>query len=226
MDHEIVIHAWADIACPWCWIGKKRLDEGIELSGKKVAVEYHSYQLRPDAPSSSHESLTHHLADAYSNTIADVEEQLANLTRLGTDLGISFDWNGVQSVNTFLAHQLVYAAKESASTPEERAVRGIEMFERLWEAYFMRGLNVADSDTLIDIASEADLDTDLINTELQCGDHADAVRSDIRDAKMLEITGVPFYVVGGKFGISGAQPPEIFSEAITKAVSEMQATVC
>ena len=223
MEHEIVVHAWADIACPWCWLGSHRLTAGIKLSGKKVAVEYHSYQLRTDAPTSTNETMAKHLAESHGISLHQVESNLEQISQLGTEFGLEFNWHSVQPVNTFLAHQLVYAAKSIGKTPEEAAENGANMFERLWKAYFTEGLNVADSDTLIDLAEEMGLDRERTEAELESGEHADAVRSDIRDAATIEVTSVPFYVLGGKLGISGCQPAQVFADGITQALEQMQA---
>ncbi|MDR6939526.1 DsbA family oxidoreductase [Arcanobacterium hippocoleae] len=223
MEHEIVVHAWADVACPWCWLGKRRLEKGIALSGAKVAVEYHSYQLRADAPASTNETLAKHLANSHAIPLTEVSASFAKITELGAEYGISYDWNAVQPVNTFLAHQLIYAAKATGQNSEEAAVKGGEMFERLWKAYFSEGANIADSDTLIDIAEELGMDREHTEAELESGEHADSVRADIRDAARINITGVPFYVIGGKLGVSGCQTAEIFADGIKQALTQMRA---
>lgn len=223
MEHEIVVHAWADIACPWCWIGKHRLAEGIKLSGKKVAVEYHSYQLRADAPASTNETMAKHLADSHDIPLSQVESNLAQISQLGEEFGLEFNWSTIQPVNTFLAHQLIYAAKATGETPEAAAQNGANMFERLWKAYFTEGINVADTDKLMDLAEEMGMNRERTEAELESGEHADSVRGDIRDAATIEITSVPFYVLGGKLGISGCQTPQVFADGINQALAQMQA---
>lgn len=223
MEHEIVVHAWADISCPWCFLGKRRLEQGIALSQKKVAVEYHSYQLRADAPASTNETMAKHLADSHGIPLTEVDSSLERISQIGAEFGIEFNWDTVQPVNTFLAHQLVYAAKATGNSPEAAAELGGAMFERLWKAYFTEGANVADSDTLIDLAEELGMDRERTEAELESGEHADAVRADFRDAATIEITGVPFYVIGGKLGISGCQPAEVFADGINQALEQMSA---
>ena len=219
MEHDIVVHVWSDIACPWSWIGKHRLEKGIEESGQKVAVEYHSYQLQPDAgapvPFATSLSMKHFSAD-------EVSEVLASTTELAAAEGLTINWDKVTEVNTFLAHQLVYAAKSRGETPEEAALLGAQAFERLYVAHFTEGRNLADTDELIDIAANLGLDHDDVADELESGEHADSVRADISSARSLGIEGVPFYVVGGKFGISGAQPASVYADAIQRAMAEMQ----
>ncbi|QOR45688.1 DsbA family oxidoreductase [Trueperella pecoris] len=222
MEHDIVVHAWADIACPWCWIGKQRLQKGIEESGQKVAVEYHSYQLRPDAPTSPTGPYAESFAEAKGFTLAKVHESLQTTAELAAAEGLTMNWAEASAVNTFLAHQLVYAAKARATTPEESALLGAKALERLYVAHFTEARNVADTDTLVEIAEELGMDPSEVSDELESGEYADAVRADIRDARALGIQGVPFYVVGGKFGISGAQPVEVFSDTIKRAVAELQ----
>lgn len=222
MEHEIVVHVWSDVACPWCWIGKHRLEEGIRASGQKVAVEYHAYQLTPDAPTSPSGSAAEHLAHSKGVPLEDVLQSFDQVTEIAASHGLDMNFDVVQEVNTFEAHQLVHAAKAAGATPEEAAIKGGEMMERLYIAHFSEGKNVADSDTLLEIAAEMGLDVDAVENELEGGDHAGSVRADIADAKRLGISGVPFYVVGGKYGLSGAQKPEIFTQVIEMALEEMR----
>ncbi|MDP9806387.1 putative DsbA family dithiol-disulfide isomerase [Trueperella bonasi] len=222
MTHEIVVHVWSDIACPWCWIGKQRLEQGIEQSGQQVAVEYHSYQLYPEAPSSAPASYIESLAGIKNLDEAEVRSMVESVGEVAREEGLTMDWDRAQHVNTFEAHQFVYAAKAHGSTAEEAAELGTAAFERLYRAHFTEGLNISDTDTLLELAEEMGLDVEQVEDELESGEHANAVRGDIRDARSLGIQGVPFFVVGGKFGISGAQPPEVFAETINRAVDELR----
>lgn len=221
MEHEIVVHAWIDIACPWSWIGKHRLEKGIAQSGKRVAVEYHSFQLTPDAPAAPQGSAAETLSKAQGTGTEEAVEVLNRVTELAAAEGLEIDFDKVQGVNTFHAHQLVYAAKSTGDTPAAAAAAGADMFEALFRAHFTAGRNIADTDTLVEIAEEFGLDGDIVADVLESGEYADEVRGDIRDAAILEITSVPFFVVGGKFGLSGAQPPEVFAKTIDRALAEM-----
>lgn len=223
MQHDIVIHVWSDLACPWCFIAKQRLEKGIELSGQKVAVEYHAYQLEPDAPTSPTHSQTEHLMNVKKVDESTVEDMLAQVSKQGRDVGIEFNWDKIAQTNTFLAHQLVYAAKAAGETPEEAAIAGAQMVERLFRARFTEGRNIADAETLIDIADEMGLVAEDVQDVIESGEYADDVRHDIRDAQALGVTGVPFFVVGGKLGLSGAQSPETFAETINRAIDEIKA---
>lgn len=222
MTHEIVVHVWSDIACPWCWIGKQRLEQGIKDSGKQVAVEYHSYQLYPEASSSAPGTYIESLATMKRSEEGAIREMVNNVSEVGATEGLTMNWEKAQHVNTFQAHQFVYAAKAHGNTPEEAAELGAKAFERLYLAHFTDGVNVADTDTLLEIAEEMGLDVEQVESELESGEHANAVRGDIRDARSLGIQGVPFFVVGGKFGISGAQPPDVFADTIARAVEEIK----
>ena len=132
------------------------------------------------------------------------------------------NWDKAQHVNTFQAHQLVYVAKARGNDAEEAANLGAMAFERLFSAHFSEGLNVADTDTLLEIAEDMGLDVEQVEIELESGEHANAVRGDIRDARSLGIRGVPFFVVGGKFGISGAQPADVYADTINRALEEIK----
>ncbi|VEI13371.1 DsbA family oxidoreductase [Trueperella bialowiezensis] len=222
MAHQIVVHVWSDIACPWCWIGKQRLEKGIELSGKDVAVEYHSYQLYPDASSSEDRSYAQALADIKNANIDDVVPMIEQVAEVASAEGLELNWQNAKHVGTFLAHQFVYAAKAHGNTAEEAAELGGKAFERLYRAHFSEGRNVGDTDTLLELAEDIGLDVERVSAELESGEHANSVRSDIRDARSLGIQGVPFFVVGGKFGISGAQPPQVYADTINRALAEIQ----
>lgn len=223
MEHDIVVHVWSDLACPWCFIAKQRLEKGIELSAQKVAVEYHAYQLEPDSPTSPIQSHAEHLMQVKNADESTIRDMLDQVSKVGMTEGISFNWDSVQTVNTFLAHQLVYAAKAAGETPEEAALAGAQMVERLFYALFTEGLNIADAETLIKIADEMGLLADDVQDVIESGEYADAVRSDIRDAQALGVSGVPFFVVGGKLGLSGAQSAETFAETINRAIEEIKA---
>lgn len=220
MEHDIVVHIWADIACPWCWIGAHRLLTGIAESGQRVAVEYHSYQLHPEAASSR--SYAESLAAMKNTSLEEVRQILTDTADMAATEGLTLNWEQVTEVNTFLAHQLIYAAKSRGTTPEESARLGANAAERLYIAHFTEGRSIADTATLVEIATELGLDGAEVADELESGEHTDAVRCDIRDARTLGIDGVPFFVVGGKFGISGAQPPSVFAQTINRAVAELQ----
>lgn len=222
MEHEIVIHAWIDIVCPWCWIGAKRLEAGIALSGKAVAVEYHAFQLRADAPSSTTESMLEHLCQQQECSIEQATQHLAEISKLGAQYDIDFQWEKVQPVNSFLAHQLIYAAKASAHTPTQAAHYGTVMAEKLWNAHFSAGKNIADTDTLVELATEFGLEAGQVFESLEAGEFADAVRRDIQDAKILGIRGVPYYVIGGKLGLAGNQSPQVFVQGINQALEIMR----
>lgn len=222
MQHDIVIHVWSDIACPWCAIGSRRLTKGIELSGQAVAVEYHAYQLNPDAPTAPVGSEVDVLMRARRMDREAVESMLASVSRQAAAAGLQMNFDAVQPVNTFLAHQLVYAAKSAGSTPEEAAAAGAAMVARLHKAYFSEGLNIADPATLVNIGTEMGLVGDNVLDVIESGEFAEDVRTDLRNAEALGIHGVPFFIIAGKFGLSGAQSPETFAEAINRAVTEIR----
>lgn len=221
MEHDIVIHVWSDLACPWCYIGKQRLEKGIELSGQKVAVEYHAYQLETDAPAAAAPGFVEHMAAAKHVDPETASAMLTQVSKAGKAEGLTFTWDSVHNVNTFLAHQLIYAAKAAGDTPEEAAIAGARMAERLFYARFTEGLNIADADTLVAIGEEMGLVGDDLRDVIETGAYADAVRNDINDATALGITGVPYYVVGGKLGLSGAQSPQTFADTITRVLAEI-----
>lgn len=210
----MIIHAWVDITCPWSWIGVRRLQEGIAKSGKSALVEYHSYQLQVDAPGVTSLSLIDYLADIWEKSPAEVKKQLADISDIGAECGINFNWESVQPVNSFLAHQLLRAAQNSAPNLEVAAAQGQEMLNRLWKAYFQDGDNISDTYTLLNIAEAAGLDREQAEIDFESGEYADEVRADLHAAETLGISGVPFFLLADKYAIEGAQSAQVFAEAI------------
>lgn len=215
------IDIWSDIACPWCYLGKHRLAAGLEAfaatdAAVPVEIEYHSFELAPDTPVDFEGSEIDFLAHHKGMPAAQVEQMLAQMTATAAAEGLTMDFARLRHTKTLRAHELLHAAKAAG--------RQAEMLERLFEAYFAQGEHVADVDTLVRLATEVGLDADEVRAALADGRHADAVAADIEQARTFGITGVPFYVVDGRYGISGAQPGEAFAQILGQIVAERATT--
>ncbi|MGA3151462.1 MAG: DsbA family oxidoreductase [Streptosporangiaceae bacterium] len=211
MTEEIVrVDIWSDIVCPWCYLGKRRFEQG--LSGfehrDQVEVTYHAFELDPSMPAGQQTPVLDLLSAKYRMSKEQAREAEAGLAAKAAADGLGFTADRVMA-NTFDAHRLVQFGLE----------RGVQdrLIQRLYEAYFAEGRPVFDPAALAGVAAEAGLDEDEARQVLADGSYADAVRADEAQATRLGITGVPFFVLAGKYGLSGAQPAEVITRALDEA---------
>lgn len=202
------IDIWSDILCPWCYIGKRRFEAALAQIDPKteVAVRYRSFELDPNAPRVETRSMTQILCDKYGLEAPQVIEMQENVSRQAALEGLSYRLDLAKSGNSFDAHQLLHLARALG--------KQIELKERLMSAYFTEGKAIGDQDTLITLASEVGIDADLARRTLIDQTYASAVRQDEQIASQIGITGVPFFVINMKYGISGAQATSVFVEAL------------
>ena len=203
------IDIWSDVQCPWCYIGKRKFERGMELFGQPVEIEYHSFELAPDTPVDFEGSTLDYLAERKGLSPEHVAQMLDNVTNIAAEVGLTYDFGSVHQTNTRKAHELLHFAKAHGKQSE--------MKERLLAAYFVEGQHVGQMNSLADLAAEVGLDRADVTRSLEQGEYADAVEADVQQAAEYGISGVPFYVIDGKFGISGAQSPETFAAALKQA---------
>lgn len=208
------VDIWSDVACPWCFIGKRRFEaaaaEFTELGGS-LQVEYHSFELAPDTPVDFDGSEVDFLVGHKGMPAAQVEEMLAQMTQLAGGEGLSYDFGALQHTNTVKAHELLHFAKAHG--------RQAEMKERLLSAYFEEGRHVGRVDDLADLAQEVGLDRADAVEALKSGEFRPAVQADKDQAIAYGISGVPFFVIDQKFGVSGAQDRSVFADVLQKAAA-------
>ncbi len=209
------IDIWSDVVCPWCYIGKRRLEAALAGFAHKDAVEiiWHSFELDPSAPRSHDAPITARLAKKYRMPVERAEQMLAQMTKTAAADGLTMNPDKQRDGNTFDAHRLLHFAYEQG---KQGALE-----ERLFKATFTDGEPIADLDTLAKLASEAGLDEEQARAVLNSDQYADAVRADEENARVLGISGVPFFVFGSKYAVSGAQPAEVFSKVLERAWSEL-----
>ena len=198
MDVEI----WSDIACPWCYIGKRRFEAALERFEHRddVNVTWRSFELDPGAPLERTGDRAERLAEKYGMTVEQAREAEQQLTGVAEGEGLPFRFEIARSGTTFDGHRLVHLAQTHGLQDE--------MKERLLRAYFTEGDLMSDHDTLVRLAGEVGLDEQQVR-ELLAGDrYAAEVRADERTAGELGIGAVPTFVVDRKLGASGAQPPD------------------
>ena len=217
MTDAIKIDVWSDIACPWCYIGKRNLENGLaEASGDedapRVDVTYHSFELSPDTPTDFQGGEADYLARHKGISSDQAQQMLDRVTGVAAAAGLEYRFDLLQHTNTVKAHELLHFAKEQG--------RQLELAERLMSAYFTEGRNLGALDELVELAVDAGLDPDAARDALQSGRYLAAVRADQAQAVAYGINGVPFFVIDEKYGVSGAQPAEAFAQIVRQVWSE------
>ena len=215
---KLHIDIWSDIACPWCHVGKRRLEAALARFPHRDAVEivWRAFELDPSAPRTIDLSVSYaaRLAKKYGSSVADAEAMIARMTEVARQDGLDFHFERIRPGNTFDAHRVLHLAAE----------RGVQdaVKERFLRAYLGEGEPIGDPETLVRLAAEAGLDPEEVRATLAGDAHARDVRADEEEAREIGVRGVPFFVLAGRWAISGAQPPDLFLRALTQAWSELQ----
>jgi predicted DsbA family dithiol-disulfide isomerase len=209
----VKIEIWSDVVCPWCYIGKRRLEHALdefeaEFPGARDDVEilWRSFQLNPDAP--RHAVPTkQYLASRFGPQAGEMSARVAAVAKAE---GLDFDSDHALSVNTFDAHRLLHLAQDEGVQDAAK--------ERLLRAHFIEGADLSDPDTLVALMKEAGVSEDRARAVIENPDeYAKDVEADIEEARALGAGGVPFFVLDRKYGVSGAQPVETFLQALRTA---------
>ncbi len=203
------IEVWSDIVCPWCYLGKRRLETALAGFEHPVSVEWRSFQLDPTYPKDARQPVYEAIQSKMGVSPAQVREMTGNLAELAAAEGLMYDFDNAVMVNTFDAHRVAHLAKASGL--------GTEMHERLLRAQLVEAETLNDADTLVRLAAEVGIDESDTRRVLASDEYAASVEDDIREAHSLGVNGVPFFVIDRKYGISGAQPVEAFRSALTTA---------
>ena len=211
VTEPISIDIWSDIACPWCYIGKRNLEKGLDAvagddDAPQVNITFHSFELSPDTPVDFHGDEVDFLAGHKGMPRAQVEQMLSHVTGVAAEAGLEYRFDLLQHTNTVKAHELLHHAKANDLQHE--------MEERLMSAYFTEGKHVGRIDDLVELAVEVGLDADETRQALESSVHLSVVRQDQAQARAYGIQGVPFFVIDGQYGISGAQPPAAFENVL------------
>jgi predicted DsbA family dithiol-disulfide isomerase len=204
------VEIWSDIACPWCYVGKRRFEAALaEFEHRDdVTVTWRSFELDPGAPAEREGERAAHLASKYGVSVERAREMEDQMTQVAAGDGLDFRFDRARSGNTFDAHRLVHLA---AAHGKQDAMK-----ERLLRAYLTEGELISDHATLARLASEAGLPEDEVREVLATDQYASEVREDENTAHGLGITAVPFFVVDRSMGASGAQPPEVLLGLLSK----------
>jgi len=205
------IHVWSDIACPWCYIGKRSLEVALERLDYRdeISVHWRSFELDPEAPAKRDLPMDQLLAKKYHMTMDQVAATQARITETAKGFGLDYHLSDLQSGNTFDAHRLIHFANTCG--------RGDAMKERLFRAYFEQGQLMSDHEVLVACATDIGLDGDATREVLATGAYGDEVRFDEAQANNNDFSAVPTFVVDGRFAVSGAQDPDVLVNMIERA---------
>jgi predicted DsbA family dithiol-disulfide isomerase len=215
----VKIEIWSDVVCPWCFVGKRRLETALSTfeHADEVEVVYRSFELDPTAPHShkspgGRELSTGVIARKYGRSEDEMRDMQQQLIDVAAQDGLAMRLFDTVHTNTIDAHRLLHLALDTGGPALQR-----ELKEALLSAYFEGAADVGDHDVLTGVATKVGLDDTRVREVLASDEYADAVAADIAQARAYGATGVPFFVVDQKYGVSGAQPAEVFSQVLDQA---------
>jgi predicted DsbA family dithiol-disulfide isomerase len=205
------VEIWSDVVCPWCYIGKRRFESALAQFPHRdqVQVVWRSFELDPDAEPQYPGTLDEMLAQKMRTTPERAAALNARVTNLAAEEGLTYRFDLARPGNTFAAHRLLHLANERGLQNEAK--------ERLLKGYFTEGMPVGDAEALVQAVAEVGVDADEARTVLNSDAYTDEVIADERRAMAFGIRGVPFVVIDEKYGVSGAQPAEVFLQALETA---------
>jgi len=207
------IEVWADVVCPWCYIGKRRLQSALEQRGlDDVEIVHRAFQLDPTA-STVTEPTVDHLAAKYGVTREQALDMMSDVTEVAEAEGLDYHLDRCMTGNTRDAHRLVLWAQETDPAKAQR------LLEAMYSAYFTQGRGVFSHDDLVALAGEVGLDTDSARDLLAGSQYLDEIVQDQVLARTFGANGVPFFVIDRAYGVSGAQPVDVFLSALDQAAA-------
>jgi len=215
---KLRVDVWSDIACPWCYVGKRHLEAALaEFTHRNdVEVVWRAFELDPSAPKERDlqgGTYASRLAKKYGCSVREAEMMIQRMVDTAAQDGLDFRFDHIRSGNMFDAHRVLHLAHDRG---KQDAVK-----ERFLRAYMTEGELMGDHETLVRLASEAGLDAEEVRSTLASDRYDREVREDEQEASAIGVTGVPFFVVGGKYAISGAQPAAVLLRALTLAWNEL-----
>jgi predicted DsbA family dithiol-disulfide isomerase len=214
MENKLKVQIWSDIMCPFCYIGKRRIEEALQKFKHKdaVEIEWKSYQLDASFIASPEDNMVEHLAEKYRKDNDWAQNMLDNMTQNAKTAGLDFHFEKAILANSFNAHRLLHLAKKYNLAND--------LEELLFKAYLTEGKNVNDLDTLGKLGIEVGLDSEEIAQVLNSDTYGSEVQQDQEEANAIGVQGVPFFVLDNKYAISGAQPAAAFLETLEKVWEE------
>tara|TARA_R110000868_G_scaffold2048_1_gene16003 strand:- start:446 stop:1162 length:717 start_codon:yes stop_codon:yes gene_type:complete len=216
MENKLKVQIWSDIMCPYCYIGKRRIEGALAQFNNKEAVEieWKSFQLDANFVASADDNMAEHLAEKYRKDKEWAQEMMDSMTQNAKNSGLDFHFEKAIMANSFNAHRLLHLAKKYNLSNE--------LEELLFKAYLTDGKNVNDLATLTQLGQQVGLDSKEIDTVLHSDAYAKEVKEDIEMAQKIGVQGVPFFVFDNKYAVSGAQHVETFVKTLEKVWDEGQ----
>lgn len=210
------VEIWSDIACPFCYIGKRNLELALDKIPfkDKIDVEWKAFQLDPSFVQ-DHENksdLVESLSKKYNRSRAEIEQMQNQITATAKSVGLDYDFSKTIPFNTFDAHRIISKGKEKKLDDQ--------LEEAFFKAYFVEGKNLGNKEVITKVAKKAGLTEDEIKDALENDQYAYEVEQDIQEAQQIGVRGVPFFVMDRKYGVSGAQPVEAFTQTLEKAYED------
>lgn len=216
MSKRLQVQIWSDIACPWCYVGKRRFESALAQfpQASEVEVVWRSFELDPSAPRvRERQDYAERLASKYGMSHAQAQTRIDQLVSIAAAEGLALNFKEIQPGNTFDAHRLLHFAQAQG---KQAALK-----ERLLRAYLCEGRPIGEHGTLLAAASDVDLDVDAAQAVLATDQYAREVRADQDLARRIGISGVPFFVLDQRYAVEGAQPSEVLLSALSRAHSEL-----
>ncbi len=211
------VEVWSDIACPWCWVGKRHLEAALAEFDQPVEVIWRAFELDASAPKTADPAVDYveRLARKYRTSTDGAQQMIDRMTGVGRDNGLDFRFDRAQAGNTFDAHRLLaWAATQGKQS---------ELKERLFQAYMHEGKSVSDLDVLVELAADVGLDAERAQAQLSGDDWAQEVRDDEARAAEIGVTGVPFFAIAGRYAVQGAQPADVLASVLRRAQADLGA---
>ncbi|ATE54126.1 disulfide bond formation protein DsbA [Actinosynnema pretiosum] len=202
------VEVWSDIVCPWCYIGKRRFESALAGFDGEVEVEWRSFQLDPNAPVGEFLPTPEHLSAKMGASREQVEGMMGQVTAVAAEVGLEYDLVNSVSLNTFDAHRVLHLAKSHGL--------GTVAHERLMRANLVEARTL-DTPTLVELAAGIGVPAQETERVLAGDEYAHEVREDFAQARRYGVSGVPFFVLNSAYGVSGAQPAEVFAQALRQA---------
>ena len=215
----VKVEIWSDVVCPWCFIGKRRFETAVARLREKgvtepIEVEFRAYQLDPTAPVGAPTPVVEAYAKKFGGT-ERAEQILSHVTRVAAEDNIEFTMDIALRANTILCHRALHWALSTHGASKQN-----ELKETLLLAYFTNGQDVGDLDIVLQAASAVGLDSNALRTWLEAGEGIEDVRGDLQHALDMEISGVPCFIIDGKYMVPGAQDVDVFVQVLERVLSK------